>query len=100
MWMVVFVNCGWLLVSLQMLSVQMSLLLLLSLIAFMFPFDRKSSKPPSAILEDDLSDSVPAQNPMDHPTYKVRYLGEVFVGNTGGVDKIEEGVRWSSWGWG
>ena len=35
---------------------------------------------------------VPAQNPMDNPTYRVRYLGEVFVGNTGGVDKIEEGV--------
>ena len=35
---------------------------------------------------------VPAQNPMDNPTYRVRYLGEVFVGSTGGVDKIEEGV--------
>ena len=38
---------------------------------------------------------VPAQNPMDNPTYRVRYLGEVFVGSSGGVDKIEEGV--SGW---
>jgi len=53
---------------------------------------RSRSKPPSTILEDDYSDMVPAQNPMDNPTYRVRYLGEVFVGSTGGVDKIEEGV--------
>ena len=53
---------------------------------------RNRCKPPSTILEEDASDMVPAQNPMDNPTYQVRYLGEVFVGSTGGVDKIEDGV--------
>jgi len=53
---------------------------------------RSRAKPPSTILEDDESDMVPAQNPMDNPTYRVRYLGEVFVGSSGGVDRIEEGV--------
>lgn len=55
-------------------------------------FRKTSKKPPSTILEDDDSDLVPAQNPLDNPTYKVAYLGEVPVGETGGVNRIEEGV--------
>lgn len=53
---------------------------------------RSLPKPPSTILGDDLSDMVPAQNPLDNPNYRVWYVGEVFVGTTGGVDRIEEGV--------